>query len=75
MGAWLDKKTGAYYAFVQRTDHMAQVIKNVEPFIKTENKKRQIEAFKENLSRHRLHLEQNIVQAREILGLGRRSED
>lgn len=67
---FLDENTGVYYASVDRTDHIAWVIKNVEPFIRTENKKREIVAFKRYLAMSRKRLQAVIIEARQILGVG-----
>jgi hypothetical protein len=42
---------------------------NTKPFIRTENKKRQIQEFKESISAPRKTLQAGISKARKILGL------
>lgn len=64
---FLDENTGVYYVSVDRTDHIALVIKNVEPFIRTENKKREIDAFRKFLAVPRKRLHAVILEARKIL--------
>ncbi len=65
----LDRPGGVYYSEVYGTDRIAKIIKNIEPYIKTENKKRQIEQFKDKLIEQRKSLRPGIRIAREILGL------
>ncbi len=65
----LDKHTGVYYVMVSRVEHIATVIRNIEPFIRTENKKREVSAFKEELAMHRDRLRTSVIQARNILGI------
>lgn len=66
---FLDENTGVYYVSVDRTNQIAKVIKNVEPFIRTENKKREIAAFKEYLAKPRRRLQAVVLEARTILGV------
>jgi len=65
----LQKTTGVYRVEVRGTDQIAKIIKNIEPCIKTENKKKQIEQFKDKLMEPRKSLRPGIRIAREILGL------
>ncbi len=60
---------GVYHVVVNDTEHIARIIKNTEPFIRTENKKMQIDRFKEKISEPRKTLKHGIIAAREILGL------
>ena len=68
----LDKHTGVYYAIVNRADHIAIIIKNIEPFIRTENKKMEIADFKRHIARPRKKLRYSIIEARRILGIEER---
>jgi hypothetical protein len=50
-------------------NEVATVVKNIEPYIRTENKKGQIQQFKESLSAPRKRLHEVIRDARKILDL------
>jgi hypothetical protein len=63
----LDEHTGVYYAIVNRADHIAMIIKNIEPFIRTDNKKMEIADFKQHIARPRKKLQRSIIEARRIL--------
>jgi hypothetical protein len=63
----MQKSVGCYHAHVHRVDDVATVIKNIEPYIRTENKKEQIQQFKESLSKPRRKLHGGIMKARKIL--------
>ena len=63
------KGTGVYRVDVFGNDQMAKTIKNIEPYIRTENKKQQIEEFKDKLMAPRKSLRLRTRVAREILGL------
>jgi len=65
----LQKSVGCYHARLGRVDDVATVIKNIEPYIRTENKKEQIQQFKEKLSAPRKTLHGGIREARKILDL------
>ncbi len=65
----LQKSVGCYHARLARVDDVATVIKNIEPYIRTENKKEQIQQFKERLSAPRKSLQSGIREARKILEL------
>jgi len=65
----LDKSVGAYHVQLRRADDVATVVKNIEPHIRTENKKEQIQQFKESLSAPRKRLHQVVRDARKILDL------
>ena len=65
----LDKSMGGWHAHLHRVDDVATVIKNIEPYIRTENKKEQIRQFKESVSKPREKLHGGIRNARKILGL------
>ncbi len=42
----IQKEAGCYHAVLRRLDDAATVVKNIEPHIKTQNKKEQIARFK-----------------------------
>jgi hypothetical protein len=65
----LDKHAGVYYVVVNKVDDIARVIRNVGPYIRTENKRREIEAFKEELAKPRAKLRTSVIHARRILGI------
>jgi hypothetical protein len=65
----LDMHTGVYYVSLDRTEHIAMVIKNVEPHIRTEKKMRDIAAFKKYLALPRKRLHASVLEARKILGI------
>jgi len=65
----LQKGTGCYHAHLARVDDVAMVVKNIEPYIRTENKKEQIRQFKEKLRAPRKTLHGGIREARKILDL------
>jgi hypothetical protein len=65
----LDGHTGVYYATVSRVDDVAMAIKNIQPFIRTKNKKMEMEGFKEYLAKPRKRLNSSIIRARKILGI------
>jgi hypothetical protein len=65
----IDKLVGCYHAHLHRVD-IAIVIKNTEPYMRTENKKEQIKQFKENVNDPRKTLHRGIRNARKILNLG-----
>lgn len=65
----LDKSMGAYHAHLHRVEDVATVVKNIEPYIRTENKREQIREFKDSLSKPRKRLHGGIMKARKILGL------
>jgi len=66
----LQKEVGCYHASLHKIDDVATVVKNIEPYIRTENKKEQIAQFKERLKAPRKRLYSAIINARRILGLG-----
>jgi hypothetical protein len=65
----MQKSVGCYHAHLHRVDDVATVIKNIEPYIRTENKKEQIQQFKKSLSEPRRRLQGGIMRARKILDL------
>lgn len=65
----LDRSMGGWHAHLHRVDDVASVVKNIEPYIRTENKKEQIQQFKESLMEPRKKLHGGIRKAREILDL------
>ncbi|HEV2225189.1 MAG TPA: hypothetical protein VGR56_00110 [Nitrososphaerales archaeon] len=65
----LSKATGVYNLHITGVETMARVIKEVEPFIRTENKIIQISEFKKSICKPRRTLWSSIRNAREILGL------
>jgi hypothetical protein len=65
----LQKSVGCYHARLAKVEDVAMVIKNIEPYIRTENKKEQIQQFKEKLSAPRKSLRSEIREARKTLDL------
>jgi hypothetical protein len=65
----LQKSVGCYHANLRRVDEVAIVVKNIEPYIRTENKKEQIQRFKEKLSAPRERLHGVVREARKALGI------
>jgi hypothetical protein len=65
----LQKSVGCYHAHLHRVDEVAVVIKNIESYMGTENKKEQIEQFKYALNAPRKRLQKGIREARKILDL------
>jgi hypothetical protein len=65
----LDRHTGVYYVVVNKVDDIARVIRNIEPYIRTVNKRREIEVFKEELAKPRAKLKTSVMYARRILGI------
>ncbi|HEV2389092.1 MAG TPA: hypothetical protein VGS04_00045, partial [Nitrososphaerales archaeon] len=65
----LNKSVGGWHAQLHRVDDVATVIKNIEPYIRTENKKEQIQQFKESLSAPRKKLHGGIRKARKVPGV------
>lgn len=65
----LDKSMGGWHAHLHRVDDVATVVKNVEQYIRTENKKEQILKFKESLMEPRKRLRGGIRKARKLLDL------
>ncbi|TLX97726.1 MAG: hypothetical protein E6K96_02395 [Thaumarchaeota archaeon] len=63
------KGTGVYVAEVFGNDQIAKTVKNIEPYIRTGNKKEQIAQFKDKLMAPRKSLKRRTRIAREILGL------
>jgi len=66
----LDSHTGVYYAVVSRIDDVAKIIAKIEPFIRTANKKMEIQGFKDFLAKPRKRLNTSVILARKILGIG-----
>jgi hypothetical protein len=66
----LQKSVGCYHTNLRRVDEVATVVKNIEPYIRTENKKEQIHQFKESLSAPRERLHGVVREARKTLDLG-----
>ncbi len=64
------KGTGTYTLEIIGAEHAARLVRLIEPHIRTENKKEEIERFKESLMKPRKLLWPSIRRAREILGLG-----
>ena len=52
-----------------RQSSIARVVKNIEPHIRTENKKTEIQEFKDNLAKPRAKLRASVIQARKIPGI------
>lgn len=65
----LTKSTGVYNLRILGADNAARVVKEIEPFIRTENKIVQISNFKKSICKPRKRLWPSIRDAREILGL------
>lgn len=65
----LTKSTGVYNLHINGAETVARVIKEIEPYIRTENKILQISKFKQSICRPRNHLWPSIKNAREVLGL------
>ena len=65
----MDKTTGVYNLHVFGAGIVARVIKEIEPFIRTENKIAQISEFKKSICRQRKKLWPSIREARDVLGL------
>jgi len=65
----LTKSTGVYALHVGGAEAVARVIREIEPYIRTENKIHQISVFKESICWPRKRLWPSISKAREILGL------
>lgn len=65
----LARATGVYNLHILGAEIEARVIKEIEPFIRTENKITQISEFKKSICRPRKTLWPSIKNAREILGL------
>jgi hypothetical protein len=65
----LNKHTGVYRVAVSRVEQVAKVTAMIEPFIRTRNKKGQIERFKNYLRKPRKSLRFRIREARSILNL------
>ena len=65
----LDRHTGVYYAIVTRMDEVAKAIVNIEPFIRTANKKVEIQHFTDYIAKPRRRLKTSIVLARKILAI------
>jgi hypothetical protein len=69
----LSKDTGVYNLHVGGAAAAAMVVREIEPFMRTENKAAQISGFKESVCRPRKHLSPSIRTTMEILGLVNRS--
>ncbi len=65
----LSKAIGVYNLHITGAGIEARVIKEIEPFIRTENKMDQISEFKKSICKPRKTLWPSIRNAREILGL------
>ncbi len=71
----LQKNTGVYTLHVSGAENVARLTKEIEPYIRTENKKEEIDALKESLMKPRKLLWPSIRKAREILGLNPSADD
>jgi len=69
----LTKSTGVYNLRILGADNVAKVIKEIEPFVRTENKIAQISEFEKSICKPRKRLWSSIRDAREILGLTNRA--
>lgn len=69
----LTKNTGVYNLHILGAEIEARVIKEIEPFLRTENKRIQISEFKKKICEPRKLLWPSIRNAREILGLTNKS--
>ena len=63
------KKCHAYFLQTWGPEGLAKIIKNTEPYIRTKNKRRQIERCKRELAAPRKSLEEKVIRARMLLGL------
>lgn len=63
------KKCHAYYLDAWGPEGLAKIIQNTEPYIRTQNKRRQIERCKRELAAPRKRLEEKVIRARMLLGL------
>jgi hypothetical protein len=65
----LSKKSLIYELVTWGAEGLAKVIRNTEPYIRTENKRNQIAHCKQELARPRKRLEEKVVRARLLLGI------
>jgi hypothetical protein len=63
------KKGHVYSLYTWGPEGLAKIIKNTEPYIRTKNKRRQIERCKRELAAPRKRLEEKVIRARMLLGL------
>ncbi len=63
------KKSHIYELVTWGAEGLARVIRNTEPYIRTQNKRNQIIQCKEELARPRKRLEEKVVRARLLLGI------
>ena len=55
-------------------DDIAKMVKGIEPFIRTENEKLEINELKENLAKPRKRLNITAIEARRIPGMEQNDE-
>ncbi len=63
------KKGHVYSLYTWGPEGLAKIIQNTEPYIRTQNKRRQIEKCKRELAAPRKRLEEKVIRARMLLGL------
>ncbi len=63
------KKCRGYTIVTWGPEGLAKIIRNTEPYIRTQNKRNQIARCKEELARPRRRLEEKVIRARLLLGI------